>query len=372
MNIGVVHIGAGRYSPGYTEHSTFEIWRSLAIGCSSYTVVARSASGQSHTARQGNLDVRLIPSWIESEAEFLLTQLAAVKIARLARPNVIVAQCPALGGLAARFIKAQTGAPILMEFHGSHYFAETGLLSKAAVIQSLTRLCLPHATRIRALSEGMKQKIALHFGAHLSHRIVVVPPRVDLTVFRHSRKHWRLDGRPKAIMVGSVTERKGQVRFLRAVFESGIDMDVWLVGDGPDLAHCMRLAGRYGRERNVKSLGRLTHSELAELLPKADVLVLYSKMEGTPRAIMEGMAAGLPIVSTNAGFVADILNSGKEGFVLGNTPDEEIAKVLENLFADENLRADLARAGRARAEREFAADVVYARYRALIRETAAA
>lgn len=370
--MAVMHIGAGRYRPGQADHPTFEIWRNLAKGFRKYTVLGRSMTGRSHLHHEHNLDVHLIASWVRSEAEFLFTQVKAVTLSRSSLPNVVVAQCPALGGLAASYVNARRRTPTLIELHGSHYFTKAVPGSKDWIIQALAAKSLRNATRIRALSEGMKRKLAERFGAELSSRTVVIPPRVDLNKFRYTRSDWRIDGRPKVILVGSVTQRKGQSRFLRAVFDQGLDLEVWLVGDGPQLAECRRIADKYARSHDVKVFGQVSHDELARLLPQADVLVLYSNMEGTPRAIMEGMAAGLPIVTTNAGFVSDIVNSGEEGVVLSENADQEVATALRTLFEDESLREKMGRAGRARAEKEFSADLVFDRYRKLIIETAVA
>ena len=87
---------------------------------------------------------------------------------------------------------------------------------------------------------------------------------------------------------------------------------------------------------------------------------------------MEGMAAGLPIITTNAGFCADVVENGVQGFVLGDDPTAEIVQCLERLLGDDELRARMGQAARARAEAEFDADKLYERYRALIRETAEA
>ncbi len=60
-------------------------------------------------------------------------------------------------------------------------------------------------------------------------------------------------------------------------------------------------------------------------------------VRGTPRAIMEAMAVGLPVVTTNAGFCADIVEHEVEGFVLGAEPDAEILDVLARLNSDRSL-----------------------------------
>lgn len=371
MNVVALHIGAGRYDANDRSSPTFEIWRNLALGCDSYSVIGRSVHARTQRLLHHNVHVTLMPSWFRSEAEFLLTQFASYPLARQLRPNVVVAQCPALGGLGALAFKMMSRARILMEFHGSHYFQRTPS-SRAWLIQQLTRLSLPHATRIRALTERMKREIGLHFGERYLDRTVVVPPRVDLSTFRNVKSNWRLQAKPRVLIVGTLNENKGQARFLQRVLGDRLNLEVWLVGDGPDRVRCQELAARYGRTDDVRLFGRLGHRELAELMPEADVMVVYSREEATPRVILEGMAAGLPIVATDVGFIRDILGGDQEGLILGDQPEREVVALLLALFDDEALRTRLGTAARSRVEAEFSADVVFARYQALIRETAAA
>lgn len=369
--LSVLHIGGGRYRPDDRGHATFAIWRELARGFRRYTVIGRSTAPEAARLEEGNLAVHLLPSRWGSDAEFLLTQFRALPLARELRPDVVVVQCPVLGGLAARRIARETGARVLVEFHGAHFFAEGPRASREGVIRALTPAGLRRAHRIRVLSAGMRDRLGARYGADLLGRTVVLPPRVDLSRFRSVKQDRRIDGRPKVVMVGSVTPRKRQATFLRAVLPALPDLEVWIVGTGPDLPECRAIAERLGATDRVRFWGQVDHATLAGLLPRADALVLFSVSEGTPRAILEGMAAGLPIVTTDAGFCADIVAHGTEGFVLGADPEREVIARLSELLADEGLRARMGEAARRRAEREFDAEVLYDRYRALIRETAA-
>lgn len=371
-DLSVLHIGAGRYKPGDTHHSTFDIWRELAKGFRRYTAVGRSTQAQPVAFAEGDVAVRLLASRMRSEAEFLLTQFQVESIAAEVMPDVVIVQCPVQGGLVAARIAKRHGAKVLMEFHMGHYFEDKPFLSRNGILERITRSNLSHADRIRVLSTGMREKLLAKYGAGYAQRVVVLPPRVDLARFSRVKQDWRLVGRPKVVMVGSVNSRKGQLRFLQAILPSRLDIEVWIVGAGPDLDACKSFAVRVGAEDRVKILGQMSHAALADLLPRADVLVLYSNMEGTPRAIMEGMAVGLPIITTNAGFCADVVENGVQGFVLGDDPTAEIVERLERLLGDDEMRARMGQAARARAEAEFDADKLYDRYRALIRETAEA
>jgi glycosyltransferase involved in cell wall biosynthesis len=101
-----------------------------------------------------------------------------------------------------------------------------------------------------------------------------------------------------------------------------------------------------------------------------DVFVMYSRTEGTPRAMMEAMAVGLPVVSTDAGLCGDVFTDGEDGFLLGGDPDKEIVDCLQRFVADRGLGRRMGLSGRARALRDYDAAKLFPAYRSLIVETA--
>lgn len=369
--LSVLHLGAGLYDPADRHHSTFAIWRALAGEFERYTVVGRNRGAGAAAFEEGNISVRLIRSFAAREAEFLLTQFRAVPIGHEVAADAVVAQCPMLGGLAGLALKRSRGAGLLVELHGLQYFTDARPGSADWLIQRVSRYVLPRADRIRVLSEGMRERVLARYGASLAPKLVSLPPRVDLSSFGRRRTDWRITGRPKIAMSGAVNDNKGQERLIRAVFSAGLDAEIWIFGDGPGMADCRALAAALGVADRVRFFGHLTHAELAELLPQADLLAVYSLREGTPRALMEAMAVGLPVVTVDVGFCADVVTDGVEGIVLGGDPDQALVQALRTLFADAAMRERMGRAGRLRVEREFDAALVYARYRALIRETVA-
>ena len=370
-DLSVLHIGAGRHDPLDSNHSTFDIWRELAKGFRKYTVVCRSNQASYSRIELGNLTVCFLPSKFESEAEFLVLQALAVSIGAEVRADVVVSQCPVRGGLAGTVLGRKIGSKLLSEMHGYEYFSDAKFGGSHWAIQKMTGYPLKHSCRIRALSEGMKSRIISRYGDELESKIVCLPPRVDVEKFSQFKRCWSIKATPKLIIVGSVNERKGQVSLVTTLLNSNLDFVIWIVGDGPDVPRVRKIANDLGGSERVKFFGQITHSKLAQLLPLADVMIQFSNNEGTPRAIMEGMVVGLPIITSNAGFCSDVVENETQGFVLGAEPTSEIVERLDILLGDENLRSRMGQAGRKRAVEEFNANSVFDRYRTLIRETAA-
>ena len=89
-----------------------------------------------------------------------------------------------------------------------------------------------------------------------------------------------------------------------------------------------------------------------------------------PRAMIEAMAVGVPIITTNAGFCSDVIENEVQGIVLGDNPDVEVVDGIKLLLNNDEMRARMGRAARVRAENEFDATKLYKRYRDLIKDTA--
>lgn len=368
----MLHIGSGRYRPGERDHTTYGIWKALASGFDSYRVIARSTA-EAADWRDGNLRITLLASRTRRELEFLLTQFAAVRRVVGDRPDVIVCQSPVAGGLAALLIAWLTEARLLMEFHGAEFVAPARAPSRLWLLQKLTRRTVAKANRIRVLSERMRDRVIANYGRELADRIRVLSPRVDLRRFARHQLTSLSRGPLRAAIVGTVNENKGQLRLIQALQSISYPIDLHVVGAGSDLGKCRSKAAELadlGSKLQVTCHGAISHAAVAELLQSCDVLVMYSRTEATPRAMVEALACGLPVVTTNVGFCTEIVEDGVEGFVLGPDPDAEIADVLNRLDTNRNLLARMGAAARERARRDYDSVRLFEEYRRLIVETA--
>lgn len=133
--------------------------------------------------------------------------------------------------------------------------------------------------------------------------------------------------------------------------QHNVNVELRLVGDGPMRATLEDQVRRLGIERSVLFLG--TRDDAPEQLRDADVFALASVREGRPTSIMEAMSAGLPVVATNVGSVADLVDDGESGFVIEPDNPEILAKTLLSLVQHDELRRKMSEAARAKALREF-------------------
>lgn len=368
----ILHIGPGRYHLEDRDNVTYRIWRELASGFGDYHVICRS-EGQRAEWTDGNLRITLIRSHIKREAEFLATQFALVPMMIRERPDVIVCQSPVLGGIAAVAAARWTGARVLSELHGAEFFVGASFGSRDWLLRKLTHFVLNQSTLIRVLSSAMRDQLGSVYGANLLPRTRVLPPRVDVGQFRDGPTKAGEAHKLRLAMVGAVNPNKGQLRLIRSLEDAPFEIELHVIGAGIDLREVRRESARLASgASNLKVVahGSVPHSAVSRLLRECDVFVMYSLSEGTPRAMMEAMAVGLAVISTNVGFCADVFEHGEEGFLLGDRPDEEIIGMLERFRTDPTLARRLGAAAQARACHDYDSIKLFESYRRLIEETA--
>src|SRR3989338_2052460 len=153
--------------------------------------------------------------------------------------------------------------------------------------------------------------------------------------------------KPIVISVGVLRVNKGfkyLIESFKMVKEKFDTVTLIVIGDGPDRSKLEAWAKNIG---DVYFLGRQNHDKVIEYLKSADIFVLASvstasDREGTPTSIMEAMAAGLPIIATNVGGVADLVQNEKNGFVVNPGNSEELSTAMVELINNPDLGQKMA------------------------------
>jgi glycosyltransferase involved in cell wall biosynthesis len=148
--------------------------------------------------------------------------------------------------------------------------------------------------------------------------------------------------------------RKGQDDIVRAIARAGArgSLHLFLVGvdDREDREHereIRALVAELGVAERVHLLGY--RRDVPELMSAMDLLGAPFHREGFGRVVIEGMAAGLPVVGFRSGALPELVRQGTEGFLVEDGNDVELSGVMTHLATDAMLRASLGERARSRA-----------------------
>jgi glycosyltransferase involved in cell wall biosynthesis len=195
-------------------------------------------------------------------------------------------------------------------------------------------------------------------------RVRAIPPATDTTRFHPSTDdHCRWD----VITVARLTPDKRIVDLLKAVAllrADGCAASVAIVGDGPLQAELRREAERLGVAGSATFLG--FREDVEELYRQSKIFALTSVSEGMPIAMLDAMSCGLPVVATDVGEIASVVEPGVSGYLVrcGDVPS--LAERLAGLLRDDDLRARLGAAAAERIRSDMSVDAVASLYRGIL------
>ena len=199
--------------------------------------------------------------------------------------------------------------------------------------------------------------------------IVMIPNGVDTERFAPIEAASG-QGPVRLLFVGRVVRQKGLDVLLDALalLPQTACFELTIAGDGPLRAEMVDRAARLGLAGQVRFAGWVGREDMPDLLGHADAFVFPSRDEGMPNAVLEAMAAGLPVAATRIAGNEELVVDGETGFLVPSEAPAALAAVLTRLIGDRTLCRRLGAAGREKAVREYSWRTVAERYSALCRE----
>jgi len=211
----------------------------------------------------------------------------------------------------------------------------------------LNRRALHHATRLVTWSEWARQSLINDYGVE-AQKVEVIPPGTDMSFWQpdlEAKKSNHSHAKLRLLFVGGDFERKGG-QLLYETFRRDLSdlFELHLVTQGQVAP---------GDGVYVYKDIRPNSAELQALFRQADVFVLPTYGDCLSLAIVEAMAANLPIVSTNVGATSEAVENGENGFLTTPGNATELTQVLRQLATNPELRQQMGDKSRKKAELNF-------------------
>lgn len=153
----------------------------------------------------------------------------------------------------------------------------------------------------------------------------------------------QLEGKMVIGSLGRLDRQKGYDVLLEAfvpIARARTDCDLMLIGNGPERTALGGQASRLGLEGRIWFAGE--RPEPRRLLERLDLYVQPSRFEGTPNAVMEAMAAGVPVVASAVDGISDLMNAGAHGWLVLPDDPAALAEALTEACGDSMRRSEIA------------------------------
>jgi colanic acid/amylovoran biosynthesis glycosyltransferase len=245
------------------------------------------------------------------------------------------------------------GCPVVVSCRGSQIHVAPHNPRRLAIRDGLRR-SFERAAAVHCVSDEIKQQ-AIGFGLDPA-KAWVIRPAVDPAQFSPCEQPRTANATLRIISTGSLISLKGHeyaLLAIRRLLDQGLRVQLEIIGSGADRQRLVFAIHDLELEPHVRLHGRLTPEEVRQKLQQADLFLLSSVSEGISNAVLEAMACGLPIVTTDSGGMREAVTDGVEGFLVPARDPAAMSGALARFAADPTLRARMGRAGRARVLREF-------------------
>ena len=246
---------------------------------------------------------RAISPWQDT-----LALVELVRLCRRIRPDIVHAHSSKAGAL-GRLAAALAHVPVrIFTVHGWSFAAYGGLPGRLYlwVERRLRRL----TTAVVCVAEASRD-VGVDAGACRAERTLVIHNAVDVAAFAVPD---RLRGIPQVVSIGRFAFPKDFATLVEALAATRADYRAAFVGEGPLLPEIAGAIRQRGLTERIDLLGN--RGDVPGVLASADVFVLSSRSEGFPVSILEAMAAGLPVVATDVGGVAESVIDGETGLLV--------------------------------------------------------
>lgn len=182
-------------------------------------------------------------------------------------------------------------------------------------------------------------------------------PAIDTDMFRRPAAYLQKQNAPPFFLsVGRLHWKKGfefALLAMKQLADEKLDFEYHIIGEGPEEEKIRFLIRALGLDHQVKIHGGQPAEFVRNLLSMADVFLLPSLSEGLSNAALEAMAMEVPVISTNAGGMAEAIVDQVNGFLIPPMRPDLMAASIKQVLRDADLAAQMGRRGAERVRKDF-------------------
>lgn len=296
-----------------------------------------------------NADVRVLP-WLAHPIAPGRDLVAVARLAAMMTDVDLVHTHSSKAGILGRTAARWAGVPAVVHtVHGWSFNDVQSVPTRRAYVE-MERAAARFTDRLVCVSRADRAKgLALGIGHESQYRIVrsgIDPAAYLASAGARERMRSRLGFAPGDVVVASIANfktQKGPLDFVEAArlaHAQARQLKFFIAGDGELRDEVVRAIGRAGLQEVVTLLG--WRQDVPDLLAAADIFLLTSLFEGLPRAVLQAMAASVPVVVTDTGGTAEVVAHGVSGYLVPPGRPREAADAVVRLAGDPAARRSFA------------------------------
>ena len=298
-----------------------------------------------------------------------------VKIARDIKLDLLHSHYAIPHAMSAYMAREICNLPYVITPHGS----DVHTLGIDPAYQPVVKHTVEYANEVTAVSKFLKNKAHNELG--IEREINVIPNFIDVEKFK-PKKEFRLIVESGCVALRSIEQAKEispdeivllhasnfrkvkripeLIDIMRIVVDHHPNTRLIIAGDGPTRIEVERKIESLDLCNNVHLLG--IKSNMMDIMCSADIFLLNSTMEGMPLVLLESMSCGLPVVTTPAGGIPELVRPGKDGVVTEGFEEIEFAQEVIELIENEKQRKTYSKSARKRVIDSFSAEKIVPMY----------
>ncbi len=286
--------------------------------------------------------------YTERQISLILKKVSEIK------PDVFVPNLSVAGWFASRWVR-ESGVPTIAVHRSDDLFYW------AMVDEFVAGKPEWAFTGLVCVSEDLLRKVAAR--NPLRTKLCVIPSGVPVSEQSSSQT-----GPLKIVYVGRLVQQQKRildlVDALAAMMRAHFDITATLIGDGKERQAVQERVDDYGLNERIRIMGTVTNEKIQAVLSRYNILVLLSDYEGTPGAVMDGMASGLvPVCLDISGGVQELIIHENTGLLVKDR-GQSFVDAISRLAADTALRKRLAANAKEHVAKHFSLNVAADRWEA--------
>jgi len=307
---------------GGTERASYNIAKHLALRGHDVHIITSWDQGLPKSSFQDGFHIHRV-HW--GKIRFFSTVFFLFEVffcLKSIQPDIVHVQHIGFGSIPAYFSKKLLKKPYIVYGRGSDVYYMSFFM------RIISKFFLKHAVKVIALTADMKRELQkIYYG-----EILVIPNGVELDNYKNLQKQdFQVNNKKIIIFVGSLRPVKGLEYLIKAMEIIHVEMEntiLMIIGDGEERKSLEKLVLKLHLENVVTFIGEIPNENIPSYLVQGDVFVLPSLSEGFPNVLLEAMAAGLPIVTTNTKGLSDIIRNEENGYLVEPKNPQQLAEKL--------------------------------------------